>query len=138
MGKESSLRKVIVRRGDGQVVAGFADSSKIQNSVRIINRQGKEEVFPLDDVKAVFFVKDFDGNPKYEDIHFLKRQTGSPAVWVRVKFSDGETIEGKIENNVNLLAQPGFFLWPSDSETNNDCVYIAKSAVAEFTILSAD
>ena len=57
---------------------------------------------------------------------------------MRLKFFDGETLEGRIENNVSLLLSGGFYLWPSDSETNNECAYVSKAALVDFAILSAD
>ncbi len=138
MSSESTLQKVVVRTRHGRVRRGFADPRQIEGSLRLINTQGDEERFELEDLKAVFVVKEFEGDPKYKPVHSLSKLKGSAAVWVRLKFFDEEEMEGRIQNNLSLLTEAGFFLWPSDGDSNNRCAYIVKTAVEEFAILSAD
>jgi len=130
-----SLPKLIVRTRSGEVIPGFSKQERIKNKVKIITRKGKERVFDLEDLKALFFVKDFRGNPKYEEIKFFNKQQVSSMIWVRVQFFDDEILEGKIQNNLDLLDSPGFYLWPSDQDTNNESVYVVKSSLKNFTIL---
>lgn len=110
----------------------------MEHQFRLVDTTGNEKHFDLAILKAVFVVREFGGNPEYKPVQWLARQTGSAAVWVRLKFQDGEVMEGRIQNNLALLQEAGFFLWPSDSESNNQCAYIVKSALQEFTILTAD
>jgi hypothetical protein len=135
MVEESSLQKVIVRTRDGKVIPGFANEDRIKKTLKIINQQGKEETFSIDKLKAVFFVKDFQGNPEYDEIKFLNKQSVSSMIWVRVEFFDGEVLEGKILNNMELISSPGFYLSPSDQDTNNKRVYVVKSSLKNFTVL---
>lgn len=135
MGADSSLQKVIVRTRDGEVIPGFANPDRISTTLKIITQQGKEQKFSIDKLKAVFFVKDFQGNPEYDEIKFLNKQSVSSMVWVRVEFFDGEILEGKIPNNMELISSPGFYLSPSDRDTNNKRVYVVKSALKNFTFL---
>ena len=53
-----------------------------------------------------------------------------------MEFLDGEILEGKVANNADLLTSAGLVLFPSDQETNNQCVFVLKSAVKKFAILS--
>ena len=135
MSDDSSLQKVIVRTRDGKVIPGFANQDRVKKTLKIITQQGKEQTFRLDKLKAVFFVKDFQGNPEYDEIKFLNKQTVSSMIWVRVEFFDGEVLEGKISNNLDLICSPGFYLSPSDQDTNNKRVYVIKSALKNFTFL---
>ena len=135
MGDDSSLQKVVVRTRDGKVIPGFAHQDRISTTLKIITQQGKEQKFSIDKLKAVFFVKDFQGDPGYDEIKFLNKQSVSSMVWVRVEFYDGEVLEGKIPNNMELISLPGFYLSPSDRDTNNKRVYVIKSALKNFTFL---
>ena len=135
MSGKSSLHKVIVRTRDGKVIPGFANQEAIKKTLKIITPQAKEQTFDTEKIKAVFFVKDFKGDPGYDEIKFLNKESASSMIWVRVGFFDGEVLEGKIANNLELLCSPGFYLWPSDPDTNNKFVYIIKSALRDFTIL---
>ncbi|HEY2934584.1 MAG TPA: hypothetical protein VGK99_22840 [Acidobacteriota bacterium] len=132
----SSLRKVIVRTRDGKVTAGFAREDTIKDEVGILTRQGKDEVFNIEDIKAIFFVKDFDGDPKHEEFKFFTKQPISEKIWVRVELVDGEILEGAVKNNVDLQNLHGFYLWPSDKDANNEIAYIPRSFVRRLTILS--
>ena len=136
--REVALRKVVVRTRDGQVARGFAREGEIEKApVKITTQAGKRQEFDIEGLKALFFVKDFMGDPKYEEIKFLNRQQAAPMVWIRVEFFDGEVLEGKMLNDKHFLTSPGFYLWPSDPDSNNTCVYIPKSALSGFTILAA-
>jgi len=119
MGYGSSLHKVGVRTRDGEVIPGFANQDRIRNTLEIITQQGNEQTFGLKKIKAVFFVKDFQGNPGYDEIKFLDKQSVSSMIWERVEFFDGEVLEEKTPNNIELICSPGFYLWPSDRDTNN-------------------
>ena len=46
--------------------------------------------------------------------------------------------EGAVKNNGELLDSQGFYLSPSDRDTNNEMVYIPKSALKELTILGIE
>ena len=133
---KDSLRKVVLRRKDGTTILGFTYSDVVGPEIRIINRQGKEEKFTTSDLKAIFFVHDFKGDPHYEPLQFLRKIEMSEMLWARLEFSDGEILEGKVANNAELLTAAGFVLYPSDPETNNQCVFVPKSAVRKFVILS--
>ncbi len=135
MGDKSSLHKVVVRTRDGQVIPGFASQDRMKDTLKIITQQGKEQTFNIEKLKAVFFVKDFQGDPEYDEIKFLNKQAVSSMIWVRVEFFDGEVLEGKIPNDLELISSPGFYLSPSDHDTNNKRVWVIKSSLKNFTFL---
>ena len=87
----------------------------------------------LKDLKAVFFVKDFIGNPSYEERkHFLEGQqvTGRK---VRAMFKDGEVLVGSTVGYDPK--RQGFFFFPADTETNNIKIYAVMSAVSKVEFL---
>ncbi len=132
---ESSLSKVVVRKQDGEVIHGFAGERMLDKDVRILDRKGKERSFELADLKAVFFVHDFEGDPDYQDLRFLGKQEPSSMVWVRIEFQDGEVLEGKVRNNIDLLSSHGLYVWPSDQETNNKRTFVVRRAIKSFAFL---
>lgn len=137
MAREGKLGKVVVRLRDGRVIGGFSGEERImEESIKIISREGKEQSFPSDEIKAVFFVKDFKGDSEYQEVKFLSKKPPNSWLWVRVSFTDGEVIEGKVRNNKDLLFSPGLYVWPSDEQTNNEFVYVVKSAVEDLSILA--
>jgi len=78
----------------------------------------------IEALKAVFFVKDFDGNKNHRDTYADQIAGGGKKV--KVKFSDGETMEG-----FTLGYSPdrqGFYLTPADLQGNNERIFVVKSA----------
>src|SRR6185437_4550852 len=59
---------------------------------RRIGGSGPEDI-PLEGVKAIFFVKSFEGK-WHDDLRFHDHLAAPDCLWVRVTFNDGEIIEG--------------------------------------------
>ena len=134
--RRDNLGKVVVRTRDGSVLCGFSSEGHItEDEVTYISRDGKEQTRSLEELKAVFFVRDFQGDSDYSEIKFFKKQDHNKWLWVRITFFDEETVEGRVQNDRELLFSNGFYLWPSDEETNNELVYIVKSAIKGFVVL---
>jgi hypothetical protein len=76
-------------------------------------------------LKAVFFVRDFDGNPAYID-----RDVGGGAAAgrrVEVTFVDNEVVRG-----TTLSYRPdgyGFFVVPADPQANNQRIFVVSGAL---------
>jgi hypothetical protein len=78
-------------------------------------------------LKAVFFVKDFDGNREHEESkEFLVPFTGRRRA---VRFLDGEVLVGTSFSYD--AARDGFFLFPADKFSNNEKVFVIAAAVAD-------
>jgi len=79
---------------------------------------------PLEDLKAVFYVKDFAGKPDYrtdseaERIGFGDR--------LEVTFHDNETLVGYTPNYKEETN--GFILYPADEKANNEIIAVIRSA----------
>jgi hypothetical protein len=54
---------------------------------------------------------------------------------VRLQFRDGEVMEGIIYNSIRYLVDPGFFLLPTDPDSNNRLVYVRKSWLSDYRVL---
>jgi hypothetical protein len=85
----------------------------------------------IDDLKAVFFVKDFSGNKDYKE---TKGPDGFPGSGKKIRaiFKDGETISGY--THVFNMDQPGFFLIPIDPKGNNERVFIVFSSLSTLEV----
>ncbi|MDH3574927.1 MAG: hypothetical protein OES64_13370 [Desulfobacteraceae bacterium] len=124
--------KVIIRFKDGMIMKGNT-SDFFPNKIRFhLNRlDGKIEEIDTDTLKAVFFVKDFEGNKeyqkKYEDtIHGAGRK-------IEVEFTDGEIISGYALGY--SPDRPGFFITPADLTSNNERIFVVKSATISIKFL---
>ena len=78
----------------------------------------------LSELKAVYFVKSLEGNPGYRK----KLDTGKTGFGkkVRIHFHDGEDLVGY--SVTFSLHKPGFFVIPTDPESNNERIFIVSKA----------
>ena len=140
--------KVVVRFRDGKLMKGYLTGFTAEAAVvtfRGQNTGGTLQV-PINDLKAVFFVKTFDGFHEYvERKSFgIRKLEGCK---VLVKFTDNEILVGIIAGDIPWdkgfsLAKlgdnaKGFFLTPADGDSNNDKVFVVGSAIQDITIMTA-
>ena len=134
---EAALRKLVVRTVDGAAIAGFGREQDLGEQIRILDRKGKEQAFSADTVKAVFFVKDFAGDSKSQDLQFLSHEDPPAEVWVRLELCDGEILECRVRNDADLLFSPGIHVWPSDRHSNYTKAYVIRRFIRKFAFLGA-
>jgi hypothetical protein len=137
------LDKVVIQYG-GRIAKGFTnralwpseqDLSPNLSSVPVRLHDSNEiQEIPLDGVKAVFFVKTFEGK-SHDDLRFHDHLPPVECLWVRVTFDDGEVIEGLIRNSGSYVLQDGFFMSPIDPEGNNVLVYVIKAKLQDIEVL---
>lgn len=102
--------------------------------VHSIGSNRVEEV-SVEDIKAVFYVNSFEGDPAHHQLNFYNHAPVIEGIWMRVQFLDGEILEGIVHNSIHYLVDPGFFLLPTDPESNNQLVYVRKSQLAGHCVL---
>jgi hypothetical protein len=89
----------------------------------------------VDALKALFFVRSFEGRNQYDEIKFFENHPPVQGLWVRLKYYDGEASEGVVHNSLHHLVNPGFYLKPPDPASNNRFIYVLKSALSDFRVL---
>ena len=110
-----------------------ADLSSRPPAFRRIGAEAVEPI-PLEGVKAIFFVKSFEGK-WHDDLRFHDHLPAPECLWVRVTFLDGEIIEGLIANDKTYVLHSGFYMAPIDPEGNNWLIYVLKNKLKELQVL---
>jgi hypothetical protein len=131
-GTSATWQKVVVRYADGQLLKGFTQDfhgSKSQFSLwpSITAPTHERVVVPLARLKAVFFVREFAGNPH----HVERKEFAAPAHGRRIEVTllDDEVLVG---TTLNYRADTtGFFIMPADPSGNNLRVFVVPSAVRQ-------
>ena len=90
--------------------------------------------FSQESLKALFFVKSFEGHALQEEIKHFKNGPPIAGLWVRLRFYDKEFTEGVVRNSLHFLNGSGFFLKPPDPHSNNEMLYVVKSSLVEFMV----
>lgn len=136
MGSLTRPAKVVARYMDGRILKGHTknfDPDRPMFDLAVWDAPAGEELRPIrvKDLKAVFFVKDFEGNREYQESkEFLVPFTGRR---LAVRFHDGEVLVGTTFSYD--AERVGFFLFPADKFSNNEKVFVLAAAVAEVTKL---
>jgi hypothetical protein len=130
--------KVVARFADGRIEKGYTcDFSPNKPMLHIIRghgaKSGGREKINLAELKAVFFVKTFAGNPDYVERKQFAEEDNPGGQKAEVTFKDGETLQGSVlRHNVK---ETGFFFFPADSDSNNLTLFVVNAAVKKFRYL---
>lgn len=122
--------KLVVRYLDGRLLKGYGrEFTASSSSLHVWPKPDAPAItrvtIPVWHLKAVFFVRDFTGDPNYVDTGAVMHRTHGRRVIVT--FLDGETLAGSTLN-YNQDAS-GFFLCPLDARDNNFRVYVVSRAI---------
>jgi len=128
----TAWQKVVVRYSDGQLLKGFTHDfhgSKSQFSLWPSTTAAAHErvVVPFARLKAVFFVREFGGNPDHIDRKMF--ETPAHGRRIEVTLLDNEVIVGTTLNY--RTDSIGFFMIPADAGGNNLRVFVVSSAVRQ-------
>ena len=144
--KNNEGEKIVARFRDGRLLKGFVRNFSIESDTLIMSDQtNKENRVPMEELKAIFFVKSFEGSSRYvERKVFGSRKNLGRKVFV--KFIDKESLVGFIEGEIpwdkgfslSKLGKgaKGFFLIPVDEDSNNKRVFVVGSSIENVTIMT--
>jgi hypothetical protein len=128
--------RIVVRYLDGRLLKGFSQDfhptrPTFHVSAALSPLDTRPVLVPMQQLKAVFFVRDFEGDPAYvERRTFEQRAAGRR---IEVTFLDDEVLLGS-----TLGYRPdgtGFFMTPADGEGNNLRVFVLPGAVRHIRYL---
>lgn len=132
----SEINKVVVRYLDGRVVKGTTEDFFPNRPCFHLHPLGAQEKVDVrcKELKAVFFVRDFAGDPKRTDAAGFERATPdiNKGKKIAVRFKDGEVLCGY--TLTYLPDREGYFLVPADPANNNLRVYVLAHAVREVRV----
>ena len=128
-GRDEGTR-VVARFTDGRMLKGTThDFAPLKTQFHVSesgNVAAQTTRVSLADLKAVFFVRTFEGDPGHVADNELATARGQGRR-VRVTFYDGEVVAGFTIGFSD--DKPGFFLIPADAGCNNARVFVVRQAV---------
>ncbi|MFN3740207.1 MAG: DUF6982 domain-containing protein [Thermodesulfovibrionales bacterium] len=137
------MDKVVLRFSGGEVLKGYLEHFSPDDEIVSINEiSGERKSVNINELKAIFFVKTFEGKKDYNERKaFSGVNTRLKRVFV--KFKDGESLTGYIEGELPWQKgfflesgrKKGFFLLPTDSESNNIKIFVIASFVRDVTLV---
>lgn len=130
--------KIVARYADGRIQKGitmdFIPGKDMFHIMPSVSSQGtKLMAIRCRELKAVFFVRDFTGNP-----HYVDKKEFDPALPVigrkiNVHFKDGEHLVGT--TNAYQPGRAGFFVTPVDPLSNIERCYVVTDATRDVRLM---
>ena len=130
--------RVVAHFLGGKLTKGYTfDFSQNRDSFHVSSDPdmvGEGTLINHDELKALFFVKTFEGNPDYEDPFFTEEDIKNlVGMKLKVEFKDGEIIYATTFGY--SPARKGFFVYPVDKKCNNNKVYVVTASTTSVEII---
>ena len=134
---KSTYKKVVVRKLDHVVIKGFVDSASYlrPSGIEILDRDGRALAIPWPEIKGVFFVREFDGDPQRSERKLFLSRPRMAGLWVQMTFKDNEVMEGLLPSNLMELSPEGFLVTPADLYSNNLKIFVPRTALSKINVL---
>ncbi len=127
--------KVVVKYKDGTIKKGRIDNFFPEKTRFYLQTlEGQIEYVGMESLKAIYFVKDHEGNKDYNDTY--GDLMPGEGLKIGVKFQDDESIIG-----YSLAYSPkrqGFMMTPADYQCNNTRIFVIQSAVKKVVVMYGD
>ncbi len=133
----STTKKVLLRRMDGQLVPGYVSPPTYQrpDGVEVLTRDGQVVQVAYKDLKAVYFVREFEPPANGEEKKVFQSRPKLEGLWVRMKFRDEDVLDGVLANDLLQLTDRGLTVTPPDPYSNNQRIFVPRQALVELTVL---
>lgn len=140
-------KKVVVRKLDGGLVWGYLPSSGFvrDGMVEMLDVESRVIQLDLREIRWIATVRDFNLDDAVEPEQigrraFLGRPRGD-GLWLRVGFSDGDTMEGLAHFGVSFLdsvvEDGGIRVTPPEARSNTQSLFIPRSAIQSLEALGS-
>lgn len=132
----STNKKVSVARFDKAPVEGFwqpTDGAE-ESTIQILTADGTVQNLPLEDVRLISFVRDFPVGESWRNHRTFPNRPKASGLWLRLRFRDGESIEGLMPNDL-LQVNGGFTIIPPDPTFQNQRIYVPRRALETVQVL---
>ncbi len=127
-----TIQRMVLRLKNKSLLKGTTRNfSPTKPSFHLTLLSGKLVTVDLANLKAAFFVKNFNGDRDYKYTYRDYIPWGGNKV--KIKFVDGEVMVGYTSHYP--YGDQGFFIKPADLQGNNERVYVVASSAENITFL---
>jgi len=133
----STNKRVLVARFDRETLAGFVSlpGGFEGDFLELLTPEGSVMQVPYAEVKVVCFVRDFEGGETWREHRSYLTRPKSAGLWVRLRFRDGDLIEGLLPNNLMQVESTGYTIVPPDPTFHNQRIFVPRAALTEVQVL---
>jgi uncharacterized protein DUF6982 len=132
----STHKKVVIALADRKTLRGYLNPARLGqiDPIDLLTPDGAHQEIALATVRSVYFVRDFDDDFVPERKAFLSRPK-LDGLWLRLRYLDGETLEGVVPNDLLSLLDNGVQITPPDLNSSTDRIFVPRTALSEVTVL---
>jgi hypothetical protein len=132
----STHKKVIVMLTDKKPLRGYLNPVRLGQAdpVDLLSPDGEHVAIPLAKVRSIYFVREFSDEFEPERKAFLSRPK-LDGLWVRLRYNEGDTLEGVVPNDLLSLLDNGVQITPPDRNSSTDRIFVPRAALSEVTVL---
>ena len=128
---------MLVTRFDREPLAGFVNpQSYLQaEGLELLSQGGAVSVVPYLDIKLVCFVRDFQQGEPRKELRLFTTRPKMEGLWVRMRFRDGDVMDGMLSNNLLQMDSYGLSVVPPDPGFQNQRIFVPKAALSTVQVL---
>lgn len=122
----------------GYASLGDLPETAAEGQLRLLDLEGKLLRVPLEDVKWLCFVQDFNSGEANNPERLIRKQFSTrprqEGVWLRMNLVDGDELEGLAANDRSLVAGAGLLVTPPDARSNTQRMFLPHTSVTQMTV----
>lgn len=132
----STHKKVVIVLSSKKPLRGYLSPARLGqiDPLDLLTPEGEHQEIPLATIRSVYFVREFSDDFEPERKAFLSRPK-LDGLWLRLRYLDGDTLEGVVPNDLLSLIDNGLQITPPDLNSSTDRIFIPRSALSEVTVL---
>lgn len=135
-GPSTTRKRVVIRKLDKELIKGFLDPNRfVAPEIEVLDREGRLLRVPLEEIKGIFFVRDFEGNPDRAERKIFRSRPRLAGLWMRMTFKDAEVLEALLPNDLLGIDPYGFLVTTPDVYSNNLKIYVPRTALTAMEVL---
>jgi hypothetical protein len=121
---------------DKKPLRGYLNPARLGQAdpIDLLTPDGEHVAIPVGRVRSVYFVREFSDEFEPERKAFLSRPK-LDGLWVRLRYNDGDTLEGVVPNDLLALLDNGIQITSPDLNSSTDHIFVPRSALSEVTVL---
>jgi hypothetical protein len=133
----STNKKVFLVRFERETLSGFVQTPGGfgPDAIELLTPEGTALTIPYSETKVVCFVRDFESGETWREHRAFATRPKSAGLWVRLRFRDGDSIEGMLANNLLSVESSGFSIVPPDPSFQNQRIFAPRAALSDVQVL---
>jgi len=133
----STNKKVSVVRFDREPLLGIVSPQDYlgADGIEMLSVSGSLITVPYAEAKAICFLRDYDDADAWKPNRAFGTRPKANGLWVRIVFTDGDTLEGMMANDLTQLEPAGISVIPPEPGASAQRIFVPRQASKSIQVL---